>query len=205
MELSVQAKVLKVIEDKKFRRLGGVQEKVVNVRVIAASNRDLTREVKNKRFRDDLFYRLNVMPVMIPSLRELKEDILPLADYFLESICHKLGKTVRGFSPAAREALQAYSWPGNIRELCNLVERSVIVASNPYIEPHDLGLSAEAIKNPRSGEQLALGSLEEMEKEHIRRVLLSSGKNLSKAAEILGITRATLYSKIRKYELNIPS
>lgn len=201
MEVNVQAKLLKVIEDKRFRRLGGIQEKVVDVRVIAASNRNLVREVKMKNFREDLFYRLNVMPIMIPALRELREDILPLSEYYLISMCQKQGKKIQGFTPAAQQAILNYSWPGNIREMANLIERSVILCTGTEIEPADLGLPSPSKSSPRIVEDSGLSSLEEMEKDHIRKVISASNKNLSRAAEILGITRSTLYSKIRRYNL----
>jgi two-component system, NtrC family, response regulator AtoC len=202
MEINVQAKLLKVIEDKRFRRLGGVQEKVVDVRVIAASNRNLAREVKMKSFREDLFYRLNVMPIMIPPLRELREDIFPLAEHFLHLISQKQGKKILGFSTAAQHAISNYPWPGNIREMINLMERSLILCQGPYIEAGDLGLPAPSKGGAvRPAEDTGLFSLEDLEKEHIRKVISASGKNLSTAAKILGITRSTLYSKIKKYGL----
>ena len=202
MEINIQAKLLKVIEDKRFRRLGGVQEKMVDARLIAASNRDLSKEVKAKRFREDLFYRLNVMPIYIPPLRELKEDIISLAEYFLNMICLKLGKKVTGFSQAAQQALLSYPWPGNIRELSNLVERSVILCTGPSIEPADLGLPVVSKTMTSSGVDSKMVSLEEIEKDHIQKVIEASGGNLSRAAEVLGITRSTLYSKIRRYSLD---
>ena len=201
MEINVQSKLLKVIEDKKFRRLGGLQEKIVDVRFLAASNRNLEREVKNKMFREDLFYRLNVMRMVVPPLREIHDDILPLSEYFLTSMCQKQGKKMSGFSDAARNAILSYSWPGNIRELCNLVERSVILSNREVVEPEDLGLAEVARNTMRKASSDFLGSLEDLEKEHIEKVLQASGKNLTKAADILGITRSTLYSKIKKYNL----
>ena len=201
MEINIQSKLLKVIEDKKFRRLGGLQEKIVDVRFIAASNRNLEKEVKNKTFREDLFYRLNVMPIVIPPLRQLRDDILPLSEYFLHAMCQKQGKKMSGFSDAARQAILHYAWPGNIRELCNLVERSVILSNRALVEPEDLGLPAVARNASKTANLNSLGSLEDLEKEHIQKVLQASGKNLSRAADILGITRSTLYSKIRKYNL----
>lgn len=201
MELNIQAKLLKVIEDKRFRRVGGIQEKSVDARLIAASNRDLVREVKQKTFREDLYYRLNVMPITIPALRELPEDILPLAEHFLASVSLKQGKKISGFSMAAQQALLNYSWPGNIRELSNLIERSVILCQAPTIDVSDLALPPTARSAPRVPDEIGLTSLDEMEKEHIRKVIRASGSNLSRAAEILGITRSTLYSKIRRYKL----
>jgi DNA-binding NtrC family response regulator len=203
MEINIQAKLLKVIEDKRFRRLGGVQEKMVDARLIAASNRDLSKEVKGKRFREDLYYRLNVMPIYIPPLRELKEDIIPLSEYFLNSICLKLGKKLYGFSPPAQQAILNYPWPGNIRELSNLIERSVILCTGTTIEPSDLGLPAVSKAAPiGAAAESKMVSLEEIEKDHIQKVIEASGGNLSRAAEVLGITRSTLYSKIRRYSLD---
>jgi transcriptional regulator with PAS, ATPase and Fis domain len=203
MQLDVQAKLLKVIEDKKFRRLGGVQEKVVDVRVISASNRDLSGEVQRKNFREDLFYRLNVINLKIPALRELKEDILEMAEYFLASACHRQGKGLKGFTESAKAAILHYSWPGNIREMRNLIERSVVLSNRSQIDVQDLGLPAQP-KGTRIVQNGTLSSLDEMEKEHIHRVLLATNHNLTRAADILGITRATLYSKMKRYHLSPP-
>ncbi len=200
MQQDVQAKLLKVIEDKRFRRLGGVQEKVVDVRIIAASNRDLAKEVQRKNFREDLFYRLNVINLRIPALREFKEDILPMAEYFLQAFCQKQGKKFQGFSEAAKESILNYSWPGNIREMINLIERSVILSDRQYIGSSDLGLVSLKPASPHT--EIDMISLDEMEKEHIRRVLEATKRNLSRASEILGISRATLYSKLKRYNLN---
>jgi two-component system response regulator AtoC len=201
MEMNIQAKLLKVIEDKRFRRLGGIQEKTVDVRLIAASNRDLAREVRQKNFREDLFYRLNVVQLTIPSLRDLPEDILPLADHFLEIVCAKQGKRLDGFTPAAQQAMLNYAWPGNIRELSNLVERSVILCHGTRIDVSDLGLPSVPKSAPRATEEIGLVSLDELERDHIKKVLEACPRNLSRAAEILGITRSTLYNKIRRYKL----
>lgn len=200
MQLDIQAKLLKVIEEKKFRRLGGVQEKVVDVRVIAASNRDLAREVKGKRFREDLYYRLNVMPILIPPLRDLKEDIIPLAEYFLNSVSHRQGKILEGFTTSAQQVLLSYSWPGNIREMINMIERAVILSSGQRVEPADLGISAGKVFS-REAHDYGLKSMEDVERDHIRHVVESCSGNITRAAEILGITRATLYAKMRKYGL----
>lgn len=200
MQWDVQAKLLKVIEDKKFRRLGGVQEKVVDVRIIAASNRDLSSEVKKGRFREDLFFRLNVLNILVPPLRELPEDIVPLSEYFLHSICQRQGKQIRGFSNGAKDALVQYSWPGNIRELCNLIERSVILTRNQVIDDSDLRLGTNTGKQTNDGD-VQIRSLEEMEKEHIQRALAACNNNMSKASRVLGITRTTLYNKIKRFKL----
>jgi two-component system response regulator HydG len=139
---------------------------------------------------------------MIPPLRELREDILPLAEHFLHLISQKQGKKILGFSTAAQHAISNYPWPGNIREMINLMERSLILCQGPYIEATDLGLPAPSKGGAvRVSEDIGLFSLEDLEKEHIRKVISASGKNLSTAAKILGITRSTLYSKIKKYGL----
>lgn len=199
MQLDVQAKLLKVIEDKRFRRLGGVQEKTIDMRLIAASNRNLSSEVQRKNFREDLFYRLNVMNLRLPPLREMKQDILPMAEYFLNSICHKQGKRFDGFSDSAKQAILNYSWPGNVREMMNLIERSVILSTKSWLDAKDFGL--QGVSRPVTSAEQDLSTLDELEKNHIQRVLSATQNNLSRTAEILGITRATLYSKIKRYNL----
>jgi DNA-binding NtrC family response regulator len=199
MQLDVQAKLLKVLEDKRFRRLGGIQEKTVDVRLLAASNRNLAGEVQKKNFREDLFYRLNVMNLRLPALREMKQDIVAMAEYFLNSICHKQGKKFDGFSDSAKQGILNYSWPGNIREMINLIERSAILSTKPLIDVKDLGLQNNS--RPGSTSEQDLSTLDDLEKKHIQRVLSATQNNLSRAADILGITRATLYSKIKRYNL----
>jgi DNA-binding NtrC family response regulator len=202
MEPSIQAKVLNVMEQKRFRRVGGVQEKEVDVRIIAATNKNLQGEVKRGRFREDLYYRLNVMPVTLPPLRERREDIPPLAEHFIARFNQKLNRRVQGVTPKAEALLAGYNWPGNIRELRNVIERAMILCVGDRIHASDLPLSGQEIaENAREdGEQFL--SLDELERLHIQQVFTAAGKNLSRAAEILGVTRTTLYNKIRKYNLD---
>ena len=202
MEPSIQAKVLNVMEQKRFRRVGGVQEKEVDVRIIAATNRSLQGEVKRGRFREDLYYRLSVMPVTLPPLRERREDILPLAGHFIARFNQKLNRRVQGVTPKAEALLAGYNWPGNIRELRNVIERAMILCVGDRIHASDLPLSGQEIaENTREdGEQFL--SLDELERLHIQQVFTATGKNLSRTAEILGVTRTTLYNKIRKYNLD---
>ncbi|HEX7177836.1 MAG TPA: sigma-54 dependent transcriptional regulator [Pyrinomonadaceae bacterium] len=203
MEPSIQAKVLHVLEQKKFRRVGGVQEKEVDVRLVAATNKNLQGEIKRGRFREDLFYRLSVMPLTLPPLRERRDDILPLVEHFIRRFNQKLNRRVQGVTPKAEAVLQSYEWPGNIREVRNVVERAVILCSGDLVHASDLPLGREEswTDGAREAEAHYL-SLEELESLHVRRVLAAAGGNLSRAADILGVTRTTLYNKIRKYGLD---
>lgn len=202
MEASIQAKLLHVLEHKKFRRVGGVQEKQVDVRVVAATNKNLQGEIKRGRFREDLFYRLSVMPLMLPPLRERREDILPLVQHFVTHYNQKLNRRVQGVTPKAEVLLESYNWPGNIRELRNVIERAIILCTGDRIHASELplgGLEDWGTASREDSEQLL--SLDEVESLHIQRILVATGQNLSKAAEILGVTRTTLYNKVRKYNL----
>jgi Transcriptional regulator containing PAS, AAA-type ATPase, and DNA-binding domains len=201
MEPAIQARLLNVLEQKRFRRVGGVQEKEVAVRIIAATNRNLHNEVKRGRFREDLFYRLNVMPIALPPLRECREDILPLVAHFIGHFNQRLNRRVEGVTPKAEALLLSYNWPGNIRELRNIVERAMILCGGDRIRASDLPLGGAAV-DENDGEEFL--SLDELERLHIRRVLDATERNLSRAAEILGVTRTTLYNKLRKYDLDEP-
>jgi two-component system, NtrC family, response regulator AtoC len=199
MEPAIQARLLNVLEQKRFRRVGGVQEKEVAVRIIAATNRNLQNEVKRGRFREDLFYRLNVMPIALPPLRECREDILPLVAHFIGRFNQRLNRRVEGVTPKAETLLLSYNWPGNIRELRNIIERAMILCGGDHIHASDLPLGGAPADEHVNEEFL---SLDELERLHIRRVLDATERNLSRAAEILGVTRTTLYNKLRKYNLN---
>ncbi|HXH03053.1 MAG TPA: sigma 54-interacting transcriptional regulator [Candidatus Competibacteraceae bacterium] len=178
LSLPAQAKLLRVLQEQEFERVGGTRSIRVDVRVVAATNRDLTRMVEEGGFRADLYYRLNVFPVRVPPLRERREDIPPLIEHFLAGLRRRLGKSLRGVSPQAMERMLAYPWPGNIRELANVIERAAILASGLLIEVDDLGLaplkpagSIPAMPVP----EVADLSLEEVERRHIQRVLEACG------------------------------
>lgn len=200
MDQHVQSKLLKAIEDRRFRRLGGVREIQVDVRIIAATHRDLREEVEAGRFRKDLYYRLNVFQIVLPPLRDRKEDILPIASAFIAELNPVLGKQVQGIHPEAVRILEAYPWPGNIRELRNVIERAMILARGDEIRPEHLPREIRTQKGADAG----LVSLEELEAAHIRRVIHAVGGNLKKAAEVLGISRSTLYEKIERYGITVP-
>jgi len=203
MEPAVQARVLTVMEHKRFRRVGGIQEKEVDVRIVAATNRNLQSETKQGRFREDLYYRLNVMPLSLPPLRDRRADILPLVDHFIAHYNHRLNRRVKGVTPKAEALLLGYSWPGNIREVRNVIERAMILCAADRIHASDLPLGdpkSFTPATPENGEQFL--SLEDLERLHIERIYAATEGNLSRAAEALGVTRTTLYSKLRKYNLD---
>ncbi len=202
MPPDVQAKLLKVIETKSFRRVGGTQTIHVDTRIIAATNRDLEAAVAARTFRGDLFYRLSVLPIVLPPLRERRDTIPTLARRFVDEFRKSLGRPAERISPEAESVLSVYEWPGNIRELRNVVERAVLLCQSSVITPKDLPESLRPKRgrvpiNP-NGET----RLEVVEKAHIRWVLESANQNRSHAAELLGLNRSTLIAKIRKYGLD---
>ncbi len=194
MPLALQAKLLRFLDSGEFRRVGGNKTLKVDVRVIAATNKDLTGMIKTKNFREDLYYRLNVITIAIPPLRERKEDIPALARSFVSTYAKKLSKPVPDLTPAALRVLETYHWPGNVRELENVLERAVILCED-RITPQELSIA----RGPARDEAQQPLSLEEMEKEYILRVLQETGGNQSKASQLLGIDRKTLYLKLKKY------
>ncbi len=199
-----QAKLLRVLQEQEFERIGGGRPIKVDVRVIAATNRDLEQMVKDGTFRADLFYRLNVFPVSVPPLRERATDIPVLARHFLSKFARKLGKTQQDISARSLERLQRYPWPGNIRELANIIERAAILASGPLVEVDDLpGLRPEA---PSSG-TTPLSTLESVERHHIEGVLQACGwviEGPQGAAMILGLNPSTLRFRIQKLGIRRP-
>ena len=192
-----QVDLLRVLEEKSFTRLGGGQTVHTDFRVIAASNRDLQKEVDEDRFRLDLFYRLNVFTISLPPLRDRISDIAILAEHFLEKLADKMGRARCHLAEGALERLRAYDWPGNVRELENVIERAVIVQKGTEILPGDLSIQAQETQVPRRG-ALAMA---EVERQHIQMVLDRMEGNISRAAQALEIDRVTLYSKIKKYGL----
>jgi DNA-binding NtrC family response regulator len=204
LALGLQPKLLRVLETQKFRRLGGVEDIEVDVRIMAATNHDLSVMIRQGGFREDLFYRLNVMPVALPPLRERGGDMLLLAEAFIRRFNTGLRKSVDGIRPEARELLRSYAWPGNVRELKNIVERAVILCSEGEIGPEHLPDDLRGIGRVPGGEGDAsrpFRSLQEVEREHIARVLSACDGNRSKTSRHLGIARSTLLEKIRRYRL----
>jgi len=200
MTLPVQARLLRFLESRRFRRVGGSKEIEVDVRIIVATNKDLREAVNRKRFRDDLYWRLNVFPIDIIPLRERGKDIIILANYFLHEIGKSLHKKgIRSISPRAEELLSSYSWPGNVRELKNVIERALILTDKDYIGPEHLPAEIRVKGSKRYREDMPLLPLEEMERLYIEEVLRATGQNRSHTAKILGIARSTLQEKLKKY------
>lgn len=201
LPLALQPKLLRALQEKRVRPIGGA-EVPFDARVVTATNRDLESEVEARRFREDLFYRINVLRVLLPPLRLRGNDVLMLAQHFLQRFADDAGRAISGISEGAARALLGYTWPGNVRELSNCMERAVALARLNRITEDDLpeqvrqALAAPVTSNddPRN-----LGSLEEMERLHILRVLKAVGGNKSAAAHVLGIERKTLYRKLEKY------
>ncbi|HUR38699.1 MAG TPA: sigma-54 dependent transcriptional regulator [Planctomycetota bacterium] len=198
MSLTLQAKLLRVLEDSETRRLGDTRTVRTDVRLIASTNKDLARLIREDKFRSDLFYRLNVVSITLPPLRDRKEDIAGLVDYFLRKYSAVSGKTVADAAPEVMAAFQGYSWPGNVRELENVIERAVILNSKSRIMLEDLPPSIRAPQ--QTGGNL---SLEEMERRHIVQVLQETKGNVKAAAGVLGIDRKTLYRKAAEYGIEI--
>jgi two-component system response regulator HydG len=206
---TMQAKLLRVLQQKEIQRVGGDQVLEVDVRIVAATNRDLEAEVAQGGFREDLFYRLNVLPIQVPPLRERQDDIPLLAQHFLEHYGPKNRKPVKGFSPLAMDMLVRYNWPGNVRELENAVERAVILLTGEHITEKQLPMNIvrkyPVEKMPlRPAPAAADGtrSLDEIEKEAILATLKATNGNKSETARRLGITRKTLHNKLNKYQIN---
>lgn len=204
MKSYLQTKLLRVLESQSFMRVGGEKEINVDVRIIAATNRDLSSLVNAGEFRKDLYYRLKVMVIEMPPLRERGEDILLLANLFIEGNNKELGKNVTGISEAAKEYLLNYQWPGNVRELKNIIERAIILSNGNEILPDHLPIELRK-GQMEGGEKRTAGAedlaLENVERKHIRDVLLMMEGNKSRAAKILGISRSTLREKLKKYSL----
>ncbi len=197
LPMPLQPKLLRVLETRSFRRLGGTRDIRVDVRVVAATNKDLPEMVRKSAFREDLFYRLNVLPVTLAPLRERPDDIPVLAEYFIGEISRSMSRRCFELDEEALAALGSYPWPGNIRELKNVIERALILCPDGRIGARDLLL-------PSGGEtgRPFCATLEEVERQHIIKVLSSTGNNRSRAARVLGISRSTLGDKLRKYNLN---
>jgi two-component system nitrogen regulation response regulator NtrX len=203
MSLQTQAKVLRVIETQEFQRVGGNKNIKVDVRIISATNKDLAEEVKKGNFREDLFFRLNVIPIRVPALRERTDDIPLLVDHFLDILAEEYGQQKKSVSPEAIGSLQKHTWPGNIRELRNVLERLVIMTPSKVISHVDM-LASEAPQPDYFGFATLKDARDAFEKDFIAGKLRENGWNVSKTAEVLGIERSNLHRKIKAYEIKVP-
>ncbi len=199
----MQAKLLRVLQEREITRVGGEEVIKVDVRIIAATNKDLLQEIQAGRFRDDLYYRLNVVTLNMPPVRERREDIPLLAQHFLKLFSEKNHKQIKGFTPQAMDRLLKYDWPGNVRELMNAVERGVVLSRAEYLDeeelsliPEDLQLAGETSSKDAVSTDLPL---DEVEKVTILKMLELTDGNKSEAARRLGITRRTLHKKLKIY------
>jgi Nif-specific regulatory protein len=193
------------------QRVGSAREVPIDVRVLAATNQDLLTLVAQKEFREDLYYRLHVFEIRLPPLSERKDDVLPLAESFLDELVHVVGRPAAGISREAREVLLAYSWPGNVRELRNVLERATILCDGGLITsehlPRELGAAAASVKAPRNdgedGDGPPAFNLENAERDLIVKALEASGNNRSQAARLLGLARPQLYHRLKKHGLDV--
>ncbi|MBC8417688.1 MAG: sigma-54-dependent Fis family transcriptional regulator [Desulfobacterales bacterium] len=197
--MRMQIDLLRVLEDRVFYRVGGTQPIEADFRVIAASNRNLEKAIKEGAFREDLYYRLNVISIIMPSVRERKDDIPLIAEHFLHRFSKETNKPIDLISREAMDEMMLYEWPGNVRELENAIERAVVVCKGRSIQPEDLPIFRPEYVSPSSG-----NSLKDVEREHIIRMLDGNQWNIAKSARILGIDRSTLYSKINRYQIQRP-
>ena len=204
LRVDLQAKLLRVLQEREIERVGGTRTMKVDLRIIAATNANLRQAVKDRAFREDLYYRLNVVPLALPPLRERREDIPLLVDHFVQKYHRRFGKAVRGISPGALPLLLDYDWPGNVRELENIIERSVALATGPVISlrdlPLDLALPDAAVRSEEPGLSLK-EARERFERQFILRVLESVDWNQSRAARILGLHRNTLTARLAGWKL----
>jgi len=210
MTPSTQAKVLRVLQEREFERLGGSRTIRVDVRLVAATNKNLEEAIQRGEFREDLFYRLNVVNVVVPPLRERKEDIVPLASHFIDRYAKELKKDVRGMDPAAVRALKRHTWPGNIRELENTIERAVLMAEGRFVQEEDLNLGVSGRTSVDNVASLNLRlpptgvDLEELERQAILEALRISNWVQKDAAKFLGISSRVMNYKVAKYEIKNP-
>jgi len=201
ISLNIQAKILRAIQEKEIKRVGATDTIKVDVRVLAATNKDLRLAVQEGSFREDLYYRLSVIPVQLPGLWEREEDIIPLANHFLEKYNQKRKKILTGFSKQVQEIFLKYNWPGNVRELENVVERAVVIEDEKMVTLSSMPSHISEVSGKRNSNTSNIKSLEELEKQHIFEVLESTNWNRSKSAKLLGIDRKTLYDKINRYDI----
>jgi transcriptional regulator with PAS, ATPase and Fis domain len=210
MGISLQSKLLRVLQERQFKRVGGINDIKIDVRVIASTNRNLEEEVDSGNFRKDLYYRLKVLPIYVPPLKERGEDILLLVKHFVHKYNNEFNKNIHHIPPETERQLLEYHWPGNVRELKNVIERAVLIATSGTLLPelvapissekkaivNDVGVSGE------SNGKLNVHSLASIEKQHIQKVLNETSWRRTEAAKILGINRTTLYNKIKEYGIS---
>ncbi|UCF95723.1 MAG: sigma-54-dependent Fis family transcriptional regulator [Desulfobacterales bacterium] len=207
MTPATQAKILRVLQEREFEPVGGTQTFKVDTRIIAATNKNLENEIQEGRFREDLYYRLNVVSLEVPPLRQRREDIALLADFFLKRYAEKNRRLIKGLTPRAMDLLMRYEWPGNVRELENVVERAVIMARGEMVTPLELPQVLQDLESEVEPSLAGLTpgrSLKEVEKEMILRTLEETGGNRTQAAHLLGISRRTLQLKLKEYGVNPP-
>ena len=204
MNPSVQAKLLRVLQAQEFERIGGTKTIAVDVRIIAATNKNLKDEVNSGNFREDLFYRLNVVPIVVPPLRERKEDIPILTEHFLKNYTQKNHRPVKGVLPRTLDLLMRYNWPGNVRELENAIERAVIITRAEQLTPTDLPLNIQSLADDLKATETGVmpgRTLKEVERDLIIKTLEQTNGNRTHTAKILGITRKTLQNKLKEYQI----
>jgi transcriptional regulator with PAS, ATPase and Fis domain len=200
ISMRMQIDLLRILEDGVFYRVGGTQPMEADFRVLAATNLNLQEAIKKGKFREDLYYRINVISFKMPALRERKEDIPLLAEHFLYRFSQETNRAIDKISRGAMDEMMLYEWPGNVRELENALERAVVVGKTREIVPRDLPIFRPHDLQPDIGD-----SLREIEKEHITKVLENNGWNITRSSRLLGIDRSTLYNKIRRYHIRRPT
>ena len=202
LPLTLQAKLLRLIQERTFSRVGGESPVPFDARIVCSTNRNLEIAIKDGRFREDLYYRINVIPVHVPPLRERRDDILPLLHRYTEHYASAMSRTLRGVAPRAEEAALAHDWPGNVRELCNRVERAVALANGEFVSPGDLFPEVVVTPNNAIGELSTLAEVRDAaERRQILRALESTDGQVAKAAGLLGVSRTTLWEKMKRLGL----
>jgi DNA-binding NtrC family response regulator len=209
MKPGLQSKILRFLEDRTFKRVGGKEDIEVDVRIVAATNKDLDKAIADRSFREDLYYRLSVIPITLPPLRERRPDILPLARHFLDSFNREFKTSFRGFSPEVEDLMAKYDWPGNIRELRNVIERAIILSAGDEIGIDALPwkLKGEKKKAGKAGEPGVVIlpeagiDIDDVERELIVQALEKTSQNQTQAARLLGLTRDALRYRMKKYDL----
>ncbi len=201
VDMQVQPKLLKVLEEKRFRRMGEVRDRVSDIQLIAATHQDLHNQIRDKKFRSDLYFRISTIPLTIPPLRERRDDIPLLADFFLSRFGTEMSSPNIEIAPAAMKALQDYGWPGNVRELKNVIERAILVSDRLSVTTRDLRFETDEVSG---GNSVATDmTLEQLERWYVERVLREESGRVDSASRRLGIPRSTLYQKIKKWDLTV--